>query len=87
MGFGVVIVLVLFLVITGVLVLLVLAILGSRSGVRIRIGNGHARLAENGNSSGGGSHQFAHQDFLIVNFMERWFSAGVKMVAQDINRP
>ncbi|KPF91196.1 hypothetical protein IP81_13600 [Novosphingobium sp. AAP83] len=83
----VIILFVIILVISGVLVLLVLTVLWSRCGVRIRIGNGHARPAENGNSSGGGSDQFAHRDFLIVNFMERRFSAGVKMVAQDINRP
>ena len=75
------------LVITGVFVLLVLAILGGRSGVRIGVGNGHARPAKNGNGGSCGGDQFAHQNFLMVNAKGRRFSAGVKMVAQDINRP
>lgn len=75
---GVVIILlviILFMIIR-VLVLLVLAILGGRSGVRIRVGNSHARPAKNGNSSSGSSDQFAHQDFLMVNAkvrrLQRW---------------
>lgn len=67
---------VIILMIVSVLVLLVLAILGGRGGVRIRVGNGHARPAENGNGSSGSSDQFAHQDFLMViakvRRLQRW---------------
>lgn len=73
---GVMIVLVIVFVIIRVLVLLVLAILGGRSGVRIRVGNSHARPAKNGNGSSGSSDQFAHQDFLMViakvRRLQRW---------------
>lgn len=82
-----IVLLVIILVIASVIVFLVLTVLGGRSGMGFRVGNSHARPAENGNSSGGGSDQFAHQGFLIVNSMGRLFSADVKMVAQGINRP
>lgn len=73
----VIVFLVIILMIVSVIVLLVLTIFWGRSGVWFWVGNSHARPAKNGNSSSSGSDQFAHQDFLIKKFGERWFSADV----------